>query len=174
MVKGPIQINSQHIRAIKGACGSTSNTPCTAATFNGTASPPPFPTISFTITDMSSTTGKINYTINSISINGVSLTPDNPYTYSNYNQSPIVLLNVINANVNVPQPNNSEPSFLFPATLYTTTANPNVTLTSDLSYDLNNPTTLSQLTPGTYNVSLAYGQETYSLPTNQPYQYIAN
>jgi hypothetical protein len=172
MVKGQFQINSQHIRAIKGACGSTSNTLCTAATFNGTAPPPPFPTISFTITDMTPDTpsaqGQINYTINSIT--GVSL----PYTYSNYNQSPVVLLNVIFTDNNASQPNYSEPSFLFPATLYTTTANPNVTLTSDLSYDLNNPTTLSQLTPGTYNVSLAYGQETYSLPTNQPYQYIAN
>ena len=172
MGKGQITTNSQLKRYIFGICNTTSDTACTAGALNGTAATPPLPTISFTINSMTPDTpsaqGQINYTINSIT--GVSL----PYTYSNYNQSPVVLLNVIFTDNNASQPNYSEPSFLFPATLYTTTANPNVILTADLSYVSNNTTTLSQLTSGTYNVSLAYGQETYSLPTNQPYQYIAN
>ena len=131
--------------AVNGRCGTSGDKSCTTSTLTGTTttttSPP---VINFTINSMTAT--QINYTINSIDNNGVSLPlPFNYPTYQDTTQSPPVqttcspIVNLLAQSGS----NNYNISFNFPNPITTTTT----TTTSTLS---------TQLPSGTYNVSLAY------------------
>lgn len=130
--------------AVNGRCGTSGDKSCTTSTLTGTTttttttSPP---VINFTINSMTAT--QINYTINSIDNNGVSLPlPFNYPTYQDTTQSPPVqttcspIVNLLAQSGS----NNYNISFNFPNPI-TTTA------TATLS---------TQLPSGPYNVSLAY------------------
>ena len=132
--------------AVNGRCGTSGDKDCTTSTLTGTTttttttSPP---VINFTINSMTAT--QINYTINSIDNNGVSLPlPFNYPTYQDTTQSPSVqttcspIVNLLAQSGS----NNYNISFNFPNPITTTT-----TTTATLS---------TQLPSGTYNVSLAY------------------
>jgi hypothetical protein len=139
MGKGYIQINSQHIRAIKGACGSTSNTPCTAAFFNGTLQHDnPCLTISLQITSI--TPQDINYKITSIT--GVEL----PY-YLSVDEG-VVQLELLADESSQPLPNKTSPCFSIPLTLKSDLLNQ--TIRTNIFYNNASDVTLSQLPPGHY------------------------
>ena len=116
----------------------------------GVTAPPPFPTITFTIINMTPT--QIAYKITSIT--GVSL----PYTYSDYGYSPIVNLVV----------NGVLPSFFFPTTLTATIGA--APITTNLTYISNETGTLGQLPSGTYEVNMTYDK--YNIKPS--YLYIVN
>jgi hypothetical protein len=117
-------------RHVIGACGTSSNNSCTAATFSGTEpSPVPATTINvyFTINNM--TTTQVNYTITSITYNdGTSVTY--PYTFPTGSPdsvcSSVVTLSAANTS-NPPSGIYATPSFNLP----TTTTNQGTTITSD-------------------------------------------
>ena len=164
MGKGYIQINSQYIRAIKGACGSTSNTPCTAAFFNGTSLRTGFVSISLQIISM--TPQEINYKITNIT--GLTL----PYSFDIDGE---VQLDLLAEQSSQPLPNKTFPRFSLPPTLKSDIINQYITTT--LFYNNTSDVTLSQLTPGEYVINsasiMAFGNFNALINCNN-YQYIAN
>ena len=89
MVKGHILINRQHKRAVYGSCGSTSNSGCTAAYFNGTTEASA-PTIYLKFTSDNGDTQEILYTIEQINDN-MTNTNVNSFTFFRFS---IYLLNI--------------------------------------------------------------------------------
>ena len=92
MGKGIIPINQQHKRAVYGSCGSTSNSGCTAAYFNGTTEASA-PTIYLKFTSDNGDTQEILYTIEQINDN-MTNTNVNSFTFSG--TGPLVFINYNN------------------------------------------------------------------------------